>query len=45
MSFSLLKIILSDWDLLVVQWLRLQALNAGGLGSILGQGLDPICCN
>ena len=28
-----------DWRFLVVQWLRLHALNAGvGVGSILGQG-------
>ena len=26
------------WDFLVVQWLRLQAPNAGGLGLISGQG-------
>ena len=26
---------------LVIQWLRLHALNAGGLGSILVKELDP----
>ena len=26
------------WDSLVVQWLRLHIPNAGGLGSVLGQG-------
>ena len=30
---------------LTVQWLRLHTPNAGGLGSILGQELDPICYN
>ena len=30
---------------LVVQWLRLCVPNAGALGSIPGQGLDPTCCN
>ena len=27
-----------DWDFLVVQWLRVQAFNAGCLGLIPGQG-------
>ena len=30
---------------LVVQWLRVHAPNAGGLGSILAQGLDLTCIN
>ena len=30
---------------LVVQWLRLRASNAGGLGSSLVRELDPTCCN
>ena len=30
---------------LVVQWLRLQAPNAGGLGSILARELDSTCGN
>ena len=39
---------------LVAQWLRLHAPNAGGLGSIPGQGArshthattkEPVCCN
>ena len=30
---------------LLVQWLRLQAPNAGVLGSIPGQELDPTCRN
>ena len=30
--------IMQSWDFSVVQWLRLHVLNAGGLGSISGQG-------
>ena len=29
---------------LVIQWLRLDAFHAGGVGSIPGQGTKPICC-
>ena len=36
-SFSLKKLI-DRRTFLVVQWLRLQALNSGGMGSIPGQG-------
>ena len=32
-----------DWDLLVVQWLGLQAFNAGCLGLIPGQGTRSWC--
>ena len=30
---------------LVVQWLRVHAPNAGGLGSIPDQELGPTCCS
>ena len=29
---------------LAIQWLRLDAFHAGGVGSIPGQGTKPICC-
>ena len=33
------------WEFLVVQWLRLHAPNAGGPGSIPGQGPRSTCCS
>ena len=36
---------MSVGTLLVVQWLRLHAPNAGGLVSIPDQELDPTCCS